>query len=234
MTIKSYDVTALILCGGEGTRIQSVLGDMPKCLAPVGGKPFLSYLIDDLHQQGIWEFVCCARSKDKPYWEKHRKTAFGKNRKKFSVNMMYEVVPKGTGYSLQLANRTLVHTAMTLVLNGDTYCPFNLAELLTFYEGISINRKTGLALLSDLNSVSTGISFQCSDVLLTLTEEEKKDFRIRQSKGLTLACRDFLDIGTPEGYAKAEAYLKSIGVIHERKTDGTRTPDHGTSSPSVE
>ena len=38
----------VILAGGLGTRLKSVISDLPKCLAEVAGKPFLSYLIESL------------------------------------------------------------------------------------------------------------------------------------------------------------------------------------------
>ncbi len=43
----------IILAGGLGTRLRSVVSDVPKCMAPVNGKPFLSYVIDYFKQQGI-------------------------------------------------------------------------------------------------------------------------------------------------------------------------------------
>ena len=48
---------AIILAGGLGTRLQSVLPDLPKCMAPVNGRPFLSYIIDYYQQQGIEKFI---------------------------------------------------------------------------------------------------------------------------------------------------------------------------------
>ena len=48
---------AIVLAGGLGTRLRSVVSDLPKCMAPVAGKPFLFYLINYLRLQGIDEFV---------------------------------------------------------------------------------------------------------------------------------------------------------------------------------
>lgn len=47
----------LVLAGGLGTRLRSVVSEVPKPLAPVLGKPFLSYLIDSWRRQGQTEFV---------------------------------------------------------------------------------------------------------------------------------------------------------------------------------
>ena len=56
------DVPALILAGGLGTRLRSVLTGIPKVLAPVGGRPFLSYLLDQLQAAGVRESLCSARA----------------------------------------------------------------------------------------------------------------------------------------------------------------------------
>ena len=47
----------IILAGGLGTRLRSAVPDLPKCMAPVAGKPFLSYVIDHFRQQGIEKFI---------------------------------------------------------------------------------------------------------------------------------------------------------------------------------
>ena len=44
---------AIILAGGLGTRLKEAVPDVPKCMAPVNGKPFLSYVIDYYSGQGI-------------------------------------------------------------------------------------------------------------------------------------------------------------------------------------
>ena len=53
------DVSAAILAGGKGSRLRSVLPDQPKVLAEVAGRPFLSYLLDQLVPTGINHVVLC-------------------------------------------------------------------------------------------------------------------------------------------------------------------------------
>ena len=43
----------IVLAGGLGTRLRSVVKEIPKCLAPIGGRPFLGYLLDWLVNQGV-------------------------------------------------------------------------------------------------------------------------------------------------------------------------------------
>ncbi len=48
---------AIILAGGLGTRLRSAVPDLPKCMAPVAGKPFLEHLLNYYIAQGIESFV---------------------------------------------------------------------------------------------------------------------------------------------------------------------------------
>ena len=47
----------IILAGGLGTRLRSIVSDIPKCMAPVAGKPFLYYVIEHLKKQGVKKFI---------------------------------------------------------------------------------------------------------------------------------------------------------------------------------
>ena len=49
----------IILVGGMGTRLQSVVKDVPKPMADINGKPFLEYLMDNMLQYGATEFILC-------------------------------------------------------------------------------------------------------------------------------------------------------------------------------
>ena len=57
--LNHYEITkqAIILAGGFGTRLRSVVPDLPKCMAVVAGRPFLSYVIDSLRAEGIQRFI---------------------------------------------------------------------------------------------------------------------------------------------------------------------------------
>ena len=53
------DITAVILAGGLGTRLRPVVGDRPKVLAEVGGRPFITYLLDHLAKARIKRVILC-------------------------------------------------------------------------------------------------------------------------------------------------------------------------------
>lgn len=44
---------AIILAGGFGTRLSHVVSDVPKPMAPVCGRPFLRFILDDLQKKGV-------------------------------------------------------------------------------------------------------------------------------------------------------------------------------------
>ena len=52
-------ITGVILAGGLGTRLRPVVTDYPKVMAPVYGRPFLIFLLDQLRAAGINRIVLC-------------------------------------------------------------------------------------------------------------------------------------------------------------------------------
>lgn len=59
MNIVKQSIEAMILVGGKGTRLQSVVSDRPKPMAIVAGKPFLEYLLLLLYSQGVRKVILC-------------------------------------------------------------------------------------------------------------------------------------------------------------------------------
>ena len=57
--IDLSDIDTVILAGGLGTRLQPVLKDKPKCLAPINGRPFIDILLDNCIDQGLKKFILC-------------------------------------------------------------------------------------------------------------------------------------------------------------------------------
>ena len=109
-----YPEEAIILAGGMGTRLQSVVSEVPKPMAPVAGKPFLEYLFPMLKQVGVKRVVLSVGHK----WEVIQ-AHFGANFMGIEVDYAVESTPLGTGGGIKLAfeKTTSQHV---LVLNGDT------------------------------------------------------------------------------------------------------------------
>lgn len=121
---KHHPVTeAIILAGGLGTRLREAVPDLPKCMAPVAGKPFLSYVIDALRMQGICYFVFSLGYK----WEVVE--AYLKEQyPTLSYTNVVEQIPLGTGGAIQLAMQSC-NTEQVLIANGDTLFKIDLTMM---------------------------------------------------------------------------------------------------------
>jgi D-glycero-alpha-D-manno-heptose 1-phosphate guanylyltransferase len=114
---------AIILAGGLGTRLRSVVQDTPKPLAQVAGRPFLDWLLDDLAMLGL-ERVILATG----YGSDQIEDRYCHGHKKMAVVISRETTPLGTGGAIKLACRH-VQSTHVLVLNGDTFAAWNPAAL---------------------------------------------------------------------------------------------------------
>ena len=117
-------IPVLILAGGLGTRLKSVVADKPKALAPIMGKPFLEIQIELLKDQGATHFVLCVG-----YLSEQISETFGDG-SKFGVRIDYSEERdqlRGTAGAIKLAQPFIKDRA--LVLNGDTYLDFDHNEL---------------------------------------------------------------------------------------------------------
>lgn len=119
--------TAIILAGGLGTRLRSVLPDLPKPMAPVNGRPFLEHLMDYWIDQGVDSFILSVGYMKDVIIE-HFRSVY----RYVPISYSLEETPLGTGGALLIASRTL--KAPFLVLNGDTFFEVPLSSLTTFYK----------------------------------------------------------------------------------------------------
>ena len=132
---KGFSVTtAIVLAGGLGTRLRSVVPDLPKPMAPVAGRPFLEHLFDYWIEQGIDNFVLSVGYRHELI-TKH----FGKSYNGAAIEYAVEETPLGTGGGLLLGVTKLSNSEPFLLLNGDTFFAVNLKHLIDF---ASTNRAT--------------------------------------------------------------------------------------------
>ena len=124
---EEYLDTAIILCGGQGTRFRAVSSTVPKALASVGNRPFIDTLIDNLVHQNIKKIILATGHLAADI------EAHVGSRKDVDVVFSREAKPLGTGGALiQAAN--LCDEKRVLVLNGDSYINFSLPDLLHFHD----------------------------------------------------------------------------------------------------
>lgn len=224
------NLTCIILAGGKGTRLQSVVSDVPKPMAPIGGTPFLVLLIDQLVRQGVRHVVLSVG-----YKRESIITYFKRNPwKELTIDFVEEVTPLGTGGAIKFAAQRFP-SENYLVLNGDSYCQSNLAAFVDEVEsrqlqlGVLTNFQPNCArygkLLVDGSShrvlkmeeknINAGAGFinagvyllhhnflsqQCPDGAFSF---EEVAFPLLITSGLCAYSQSgkFIDIGIPDDYA---------------------------------
>jgi D-glycero-alpha-D-manno-heptose 1-phosphate guanylyltransferase len=118
---------AIILAGGMGTRLKSVVPELPKCMAPINGKPFIGYVIQHLKQQGIKKFIFSLG-----YKHEYFINFLQSNLSAESYSIITEVEPLGTGGAIQLAC-SKVQSKNVLITNGDTLYKIDYQQLKQFH-----------------------------------------------------------------------------------------------------
>lgn len=229
----------IILAGGFGTRLQSVVSDKPKCMADVAGKPFLEYLIIFLQKQKIQQITLSVGYK-------HEIILDWLNHKNFDVkiNTIIEPQPLGTGGAIKVALEKIQETSF--VINGDTYFDVDLKALSTTHKIRNADITVALKQLTDfdrygsvnLNShsqkithfnekqfchqglINGGIYLINKNIFSQKKYPEKfsfeKDILEREVDNLNICgcVQDsyFIDIGIPSDYEKANADFKNFEI----------------------
>ncbi len=114
----------VILAGGLGTRLRGVIGEQPKCMAPVNGQPFLFYLFRYLAAQGCTKVILSLGYQHSVVTDWCHRDPWP-----FTVDYVVEHEPLGTGGGIRLALEAC-RQHHVLVLNGDTLFQLPLLELL--------------------------------------------------------------------------------------------------------
>ena len=230
-------VTAIILAGGLGTRLRSVVPDLPKPMAPISGKPFLAYLLEYWIRQGVNHVILSVG-----YRHEAITSYFGNQYHGVQIDYAIESEPLGTGGALRLAARQCKSRHGFLLLNGDTFFPVDLSSLqdfaqshrtglcLSLFKTFDTKRYLGIGLDPDgviisLNAPSHGKQhlanggvYWCVPERLQLDTHasgtcslENDVLPILLSAEYKLAALQFnapfIDIGIPDDYHRAEQFL---------------------------
>lgn len=233
---------ALVLAGGLGTRLRSIINDKPKPMVRIASKPFLEYQIQFLRDYHIADLVLCVG-----YLCEHIQEYFGDG-SNWGVKIHYSVEDRllGTAGALKNAEEHVQGTFLTL--NGDSFFDLDLAQLIQFHKkrgGLGTIALTEIADASSYGSMRIGAEYAI------LSFEEKPDEQtamaqinagiyvlepaifdfIPRSRKVSLeketfpsvlekshrlfgypADGFFVDIGTPEGFNKFQNYVKGKAV----------------------
>lgn len=113
----------VILCGGLGTRLRSVVSDRPKPMALIHDRPFLDWVVDHVLSQGFTRIIFATGHRGE-WIARHYE-----GRRDFMAVMAHEDQPRGTAGALR-ACRPLIETDTVVVMNGDSLCRLDLHRLL--------------------------------------------------------------------------------------------------------
>ncbi|SFM08939.1 sugar phosphate nucleotidyltransferase [Rugamonas rubra] len=136
---------AVVLCGGRGTRLAGLLPQLPKPLAPVLGRPFLDYVLEQLRASGAVGRVVLATGHLAEAVERHYGAAY----RGLPLRYSREREALGTGGALLLAMRETAPGAPFLLLNGDSFVDVDLAALRALHRRASSGLTLALAEVDD-------------------------------------------------------------------------------------
>ena len=231
--------TAIILAGGFGTRLQSVVNDLPKPMAPINGEPFLNYQLNYLKHYGIKNVILSVG-----YLAEKIKAYYGSNFNGLEIDYVVEENPMGTGGGIRLALEKCTES-LSFVLNGDSF--FDV-DLIKFYDLQIQNRsQISLALRKVNNSARYGTIEKTKENIISSFKEKsgidhegiinggvylldknlylqktpsatnfsiEKDFFEKQLSNSLISGFEFegyfIDIGIPEDYLKAQNDFKGF------------------------
>lgn len=121
------DCDVIILCGGLGTRLQSVVQDRPKPMAEIHGRPFVSLIVEHFLRHGARRFIFSTG-----HLGEMIEDWFARHPGAYETQFIRDPSPLGTGGALAQA-MTLVRSNQFLVLNGDSLCEIDPERLLRFH-----------------------------------------------------------------------------------------------------
>lgn len=174
--MKQQIKSCIILAGGFGTRLQNVVNDVPKCLAPIAGLPFLYYLLNYLKTERFTHVVLSLGYKSDLVVD------FIKiNQAKYpsmNIDFVIENEPLGTGGALRLASEKIISNDF-YIFNGDTFFQIPTDELSKISSNQSREKILNIALKRMYDFDRYGTVVQNANGLISSFKEKK-----HQTEGL--------------------------------------------------
>ena len=223
---------AIILAGGLGTRLRSVVPDLPKCMAPVNGKPFIAYVIDHLQKQGIEKFIFSLGFKHEMIAEYLNSFQEKSRTQNSPVTIHYSIEEEklGTGGAIKLAC-SVVKEKNVLIVNGDTLFKIDVTKLFDFH--LSNNAHCTLSLKPMKEFDRYGVVELNSDNSIKGFNEKKYYHEGLINGGVyALNVNKFLEENLPTKFSFEKDYLekfywqrKMFGVIQDKYFIDIGTPE---------
>lgn len=202
-----HDVSAIVLCGGLGTRLRPVIRNLPKCLAPVNGRPFLFYILDQLVTAKVKRIVLAVN-----YLGEMISNTVGTEYKGGPIYYSYDKIENGgTGHAARMAAR-FVETEDILIMNGDTYIAMPIVNFKRCDQALN-------SVFINMNWIKNmGVYLTTRNTIMECIPTNKpysleESFMIDAYKygmSITTIHCPFIDIGTPESYAQANDFMREF------------------------
>lgn len=236
---------AIILAGGIGSRLKSVVADVPKPMALVGNKPFLTYIIDYLIEHGITKVILSIGYKASIIQD-----YFGEQYQGISIEYAIEKERLGTGGAIKNAMQ-YASDDYVLVTNGDSIFKANITELVNIqnekkadvtialkkmfdferYGSVLLNNEQRILQFEEKKPLKEGLintgvyifnrkSFE-AESFPKIFSIEKEYFEKHDENRLFIGVEQegyFLDIGIPQDYRKADFDLNIKDQVDETWT----------------
>ena len=138
---------AVVMAGGEGTRLRPLTSNQPKPMVPIVGKPCMEHILELLERHGFDDVIVTLA-----FMPQAIRSYFGDGESLgLSIGYSVEESPLGTAGSVRLASGKLDDTV--LVISGDALCDIDLARLVEFH------KEHGAAVTIGLKSVENPLEF---------------------------------------------------------------------------
>ena len=138
---------AVVMAGGEGTRLRPLTSNQPKPMVPVVGKPCMEHILELLREHGMSDVIVTVA-----FLPQAIRSYFGQGESLgMQIGYSVEESPLGTAGSVRLAARQLDETF--LVISGDALCDVDLSKLVAFH------KEKGAAVTIGLKSVDNPLEF---------------------------------------------------------------------------
>ncbi len=169
---------AVVMAGGEGTRLRPLTSNQPKPMVPIVGKPCMEHILELLRRHGMTDVVVTVA-----FLPQAIRSYFG-NGENLGIDIEYSVEesPLGTAGSVKLAAGKLDDTF--LVISGDALCDVDLTSLVEFH------REKGASVSIGLKSVDNPLEFG-----IVVTDEEGKVERFLEKPSWGQVFSDTINTG---------------------------------------
>ncbi len=187
---------AVLLAGGLGTRLRSVVSDRPKPMALIGEKPFMEYVVLELKKHGITEIIFAVGYKGSMVEEYFKDgSQLG-----IRVSYAYEETLLGTAGAIKNAGR-LATDERFFVLNADTFYQIDYGRLVSMSEERDLDMALVLREVPDVSRYGQAV---LEDGWLTAFDEKTEEAKPGTINGGVYYLRRSLLEEIPEGKVSLE------------------------------